>query len=262
VSGADFSQDQLRRATREIAAEHTRSLRLFRHALTRIFEDDRVPAEVRSDVALGGLARRRFLRIGATTVAAGAVLAACGNDDKGGSGGGTAAETTTTTAKKASAADITVLRTASSLELVAANVYDGATKSGLLTTPAVADAAKAFMSQHKDHAAVFDSLTKKLGGEPYTEPNPAVAAQVAPKLTALHSENDVVALALELERSAAATYLASVGTFSDPSLNEAIMSVGGVESRHAAVLATVLGQPAVPAAFAVTTGAVPPGTGI
>jgi len=262
VSGADLSRDELRRATRDIAADHATSLRPFRNALTRIFEDDRVPGEVRSDVALGGLARRRFLRVGATSVAAAAVLAACGDDDKGGSSAGGAAETTSTTKKAASASDLTVLRTASSLELVAVNAYDVAIKSGLVKRPAVADAAKAFMSQHKDHAAVFQSLTKKLGGEPYVNPNPAVTAQLAPRLGALKSEQDILTLALELERSAAATYLAAVGTFTELSLNEAIMSVGGVESRHAAVLATVLDQPAVTAAFATTTGAVPPGTGL
>jgi hypothetical protein len=132
----------------------------------------------------------------------------------------------------------------------------------LVTTPAVADAAKAFMSQHKDHAEAFEALTKRLGAKPYTEANPAVTQQLQPRIAALKAERDVIALALDLERSAAATYLASVGTFADLSLNEVIMSVGGVEARHAAVLAGVLGQPAIPAAFAATTGAVPPGTGL
>ncbi|MEY2568302.1 MAG: hypothetical protein QOE35_2831 [Actinomycetota bacterium] len=262
MSGADFSRDELARATRDIASAHARSLRPFRNGLVRLFEDDRVPDDVKSDVALGGLARRRFLRIGATSVAAAAVLAACGNDKKSGTAGGAAAGTTSTTAKAPSAGDIAVLRTASSLELVAVNTYDVAIKSGLVKTPAVSDAAKAFMSQHKDHATIFESLTKKVGGDPYTNPNPAVTGQLAPRLAAVKSEQDVVALALDLERSAAATYLAAVGSFADTSLNEAIMSVGGVEARHAAVLATVLGQPPVSGAFATTAGAVPPGTGL
>lgn len=260
MSGADFSRDELRRATRDISTAHARSLRPFRDGLARIFERADVPAELRSDVVLGGLARRRFLRIGATSVAAAAVLAACGKDNK--KAANTAAATTSTTEKAGAAGDITVLRTASSLELVAVNTYDTAVKSGLVKTPAVLDAAKTFMTQHKDHAAVFESLTKKLGGTPYINANPAVTAQLAPRMAGLKTEQDVVALALDLERSAAATYLASVGTFVDSTLNEAIMSVGGVEARHAAVLANVLGQPPVAGAFANPTGAVAPGTGL
>ena len=255
----DVSRDELGRATREVQAEHERAIRPLAAALDRLFGTDEVSSAARSDVVLGGLARRRFLRIGATTVAAAAVLAACGDADGSGS---EAAETTSTTEKAGAAGDITVLRTASSLELVAVATYDQAVKSGLLTTPAVVEAAKTFLRQHKDHAAVFESLTKKLGGKPYTTANPVVTQQLAPRLAGLRSERDALTLALELERSAAATYLASVGTFEDLKLNEAVMSVGGVEARHAAVLAGVLGQPAVPGAFGTTAGAVPPGTGL
>jgi hypothetical protein len=258
VSGPlDFSRDELRRATRDVAREHERTLRPFRAALARLFDHANVPVDLKADVVLGGLPRRRLLRIGATSVASAAVLAACGKDDN-----GSAAPAATTSTVKPAAGDVTVLRTASSLELVAVAVYDQAIKSGFVTTPAVGDAAKTFMAQHKDHAEVFESLTKRLGGQPYISANPAVTQQLQPRVEGLTSERDVVALALDLEHAAAATYLAAVGTFGDVTLNEVVMSVGGVEARHAAVLAGVLGEPAVPAAFAVTTGAVPPGTGL
>ena len=253
----DFSGDELRRATRDITREHTASLRPFRNGLTRLFERGDVPVELKADVVLGGLARRRFLRVGATSVAAAAVLAACG----GGDDEQAVSEPTTTTAKP-SPADITVLRTASSLELVAVSVYDQAIKSGFVTAPAVTEAARTFMAQHKDHAAVFQALTKRLGGEPYTNPNAAVTAQLQPRLAGLTTERDVVALALDLERAAAATYLGVIGTLADVTLNEVVMSVGGVEARHATVLANVLGENGVPAAFANATGAVAPGTGL
>ena len=253
----DFSADELRRSARAITREHRASLRTFRNGLARLFEGDDVPRDLKADAVLGSLARRRFLRIGATSVGAAAVLAACG----GGDDDEAATEPTTTTAKP-SPADVTVLRTASSLELVAVSVYDQAVKSGLVTTPAITEAARTFMSQHKDHAAIFQALTKRLGGEPFTTPNPAVTTQLQPRVAALKAERDVVALALELERSAAATYLGFVGNLVDESLNETVMSVGGVEARHATVLAGVLGENGVPAAFATTTGAVAPGTGL
>ena len=60
----------------------------------------------------------------------------------------------------------------------------------------------------------------------------------------------------------AETYQADVGTFKDPSLNAAIMTVGGVEARHAALLRSVLMQTPVPKAFQVTDMAVQPGTGV
>ena len=57
---------------------------------------------------------------------------------------------------------------------------------------------------------------------------------IQPTIDALKDEMGVVALALELENVAAQTYQSNVATFKDPSLNAAIMSVGGVEARHAA----------------------------
>ena len=205
----------------------------------------------------GSLARRHFLRIGTASVAATAVLAACG----GGDDEEAATEPTTTTAKP-SPADITVMRTASSVSLVAVAVYDQAIKSGFVTTPPILDAARAFMAQHKAHAAVFEAITKKLGGQPYTEANPAVTQQFQPRLEALQTERDVTALALDVERAVAATHLATVGTFADTSLNEVVMSVSGVAARHATVLAGLLGEPGVLGAFATTAGAIAPGTGL
>ena len=64
------------------------------------------------------------------------------------------------------------------------------------------------------------------------------------------------------------SYQSYVGTFTDPKLNPAIMAVGGVEARHAAVLAQVLNSLGdtsampVPAAFQVTDKAVMAGTGV
>jgi rubrerythrin len=254
----DFSRDELRRVTRAIQDDHARSLSPLRAALTRLFGDDRVGGDVKADVVLGGLHRRRFLRVGATSVATAAVLAACGTNEH--LTAPKAGETTTTV--KGAPGDLTVLRTASSLELVAVAVYTAATKSGLVKTAAVVDAVKTFTTHHREHATLFESLTKRLGGQAYATANPVLTQQLQPRVDALKTEQDVLALALDVERAAAATYLGSVGRFTDPTLNEAIMSVGGVEARHAAVLASVLGQPAVPGAFAVTTGAIAPGTGL
>jgi len=48
----------------------------------------------------------------------------------------------------------------------------------------------------------------------------------------------------------------------DLTLNQAIMSVGGVEARHAAVLATVLAQKPIAQPFQAIDMAVKAGTGV
>lgn len=158
--------------------------------------------------------------------------------------------------------DVVLLRTASSLEYLAVAVYQKAIDSGLVTTTAVGDAAMRFQEHHQAHADYFVKATKDMGGDPFTMPNPAVLASLQSTIAALEDEKGVLALALTLERAAAATYQSGVGKVTDVTLNKSLMSVGGVEARHAAVLAGALGQPPVPVAFTTLDGAVMVGTGV
>ena len=175
-------------------------------------------------------------------------LSACIN----GKGGGTEATTTTSTTL-ASKRDVTTLRTASSIEALLVEAYQKVLDAGLVTTPDLLDAIKLFQTQHKAHLVFFESATKRGGGKAFGDPNPALAASIAVQLAGLKSERDAIQLAYALERQAAATHQASVGQVDDVSLNEAIMSVGGVEVRHVAVLAPAVGQPPVASAFAAPT---------
>ena len=158
--------------------------------------------------------------------------------------------------------DVLLLRTASSIEHLAVAAYQIAIDSGLVTTAAVGDAAKLFQGHHVEHAAFFEAATKAAGGTPFTDANAAVLAQLQPTIDALKDEKGVLMLALLLERAAAATYQSGVGIVTDLTLNKALMSVGGVEARHAAVLAGVLGEAAVPLSFGTAEGAVASGTGV
>jgi rubrerythrin len=257
--GMDIDRDQLRRDAADTQAAHVRVMRPMRELLARLFDGGNTVADAnKAGMVLGDLGRRRFLRIGGLTIASAAVLAACGDDDE-----ERAVAATTTTALSASKQqDLTILRTATSLELLAVDIYDKAVKSGLVTTAAIADAARLFQSQHQEHAVLFQAVTEKLGGEAFTTPNPVVAQSLQPRVDGLRAEPDVVTLALDLEKAAAATYQASVGTFSDSNLNQAVMSVGGVEARHVAVLAGVLQQATPAGAFQTTAGAVAPDTGV
>lgn len=201
--------------------------------------------------------RRRFLAIGGIGVATAAMFAACGSP---------ASEdgTPDTTARRAGdRGDISILRTASSLEHLAVDVYAKLVASGLITTAAVADAATLFAKHHADHAALFDGKTRDLGSQSFTAPNPVVMRDVVePALGELRDEAGVIDLALTVERIAAATYLSAAGTFKDVTLNVAVMSVCGIQSRHIAVLLGAQGRSQAPAAFATTDGAVAIGTGI
>jgi hypothetical protein len=136
--------------------------------------------------------------------------------------------------------DVTILRTASSIEELAVAAYQTAITSGLVKTQAIADAAALFQSQHKEHSAGFQAATKAAGGTPFAQPNPAVVAAIKPMVDALADDKGVVALAFELETAAAQSYQAYVGAFTDAKLNKAITAVGGVEAHYAAVLARVL----------------------
>lgn len=269
----DLPLDHLRREVREIDALQRDAMPGFRVAVRRLFGDAGHDENEQAAVALGGLTRRNVLRIGGVTLLGGAVMAACGSSaTKGASStvGSTTAPTTLTaapttmvpTTAAAMAMDVVILRTASSIEELAVAAYQIAIDSGLVKNAAIGDAAKLFQAQHREHSALFQSQTKAAGGDPFTQPNPAILAAIKPTIDALKDEMGIVALAFELETVAAQTYQSNVGTFSDLKLNAAIMTVGGVEARHAAVLAGVLKQAQVPKAFQVTDKATKPGTGV
>ena len=134
--------------------------------------------------------------------------------------------------------DVAALQTASSLEELAVAVYQTAIDSGLVKTAAIGDAAKLFQSQHKEHSQLFQGATSKAGGTPFAKPNPAVLEQLQPTIKALKDETGIVMLAHSLETAAAETYQKVVGTLKDLTLNQAFMSVGGTEARHAVILAS------------------------
>jgi Ferritin-like domain len=203
------------------------------------------------DVDPPAISRREFVRIGGLVVAA-TVAVACTDDDA-----GEVVDERPRTART----DLVVLRTASSLEALTLTVYQRALDSGTLTPP-VGDTFRLFLRQHREHAELFRTTTQDLGGAPFTEPNPALLQDLQPTLDGLASEGAALQLVLDLETMAAQTYQAAVGTFRDRTLNVGIMTVGGVEARHAAVLARALGADPIPAAVQSTDDAVEAGTGV
>lgn len=258
----NIDKDNLRREAGDTQVAHDAAMGGMRDLVRRVLDpSSRADKSLKDDIILSGLNRRRFMQIGGVSVLSAAVLAACGSDDK----KDNASTATTAAAGMGSDNDVLILRTASSLEHVAIDVYQKAidNASALGITAAVADVAKLFQQQHRDHAGLFEGATKEAGGTPFTTANPAVMDSLMTRISALKDEKSVLELARDLENVAAATYQSTAGAFDNLAYNAAAMSVGGVEARHAAVLNGVLKADQFPTkAFHTTTGAVAVGTGL
>ena len=222
------------------------------------------------------MSRRRALQIGGVTILGGALLAACGSDsDDAGSttaGGdattgapttGAASTMSPSTRERDASMDVLILRTASSIEELAVAAYQTAIDSGLVTTAAIADAAMLFQAQHREHSGLFQSLTTKAGGEPFTMPNPAILEAIQPTIDGLKDEMGVVALAYDLEVVAAQTYQSNVadvrGRRAQRRHHERRRRRGPARGRTGRACSQ---QNPVPAAFQVTDKAVMAGTGV
>jgi hypothetical protein len=188
--------------------------------------------------------RRRFLLLGAA--AGGASLAACG----GSSGTDTEVRPRAGTAADDDL-DLSLTNTALSLELLAIETYDVALRSGLVTSPTVAEAFDLFRGHHSEHRAALTDAVGAGGGTPAAEPNAVVrSALVAPGLADAETEADLVRLALDLERALERFGVSATTTLSSPELRAELMAIGGNEARHAAILADLAAVESGSGAFA------------
>jgi rubrerythrin len=212
------------------------------------------------------LSRRRFFIAGGATISFGALLAACGGS------------TTTEIARIGNApektelvdapvTDIALLRTATSLEHNAIFVYEAVSAAGLLSGDAATLAAR-FLSDHKAHAEATASLTEKLGGKAYNEPNPRLQSiYIEPALRLITGDDasgipatddaaaDVLALAYALETIAGSTYQVYVPMLADPALRGAAIGIGEQEARHAAVIGSLLNPTRLVSSFGLSIAA-------
>ena len=212
------------------------------------------------------LSRRRFFIAGGATISFGALLAACGGS------------TTTEIARIGNApektelvdapvTDIALLRTATSLEHNAIFVYEAVAAAGLLSGDAATLAAR-FLSDHKAHADATASLTEKLGGKAYNEPNPRLqSVYIEPALRLITGDEasgisatddavaDVLALAYALETIAGSTYQVYVPMLADPALRGAAIGIGEQEARHAAVIGSLLNPSRLVSSFGLSIAA-------
>jgi hypothetical protein len=248
----EFSRDQVRRELADTTRAQAEALPRWRAALSRVFDPSAAHSTGAKREVLGLPDRRAFLRVGGVAIAMSAVAAACAKEEDpvpltGGPPTSSEREGLEIIGQEL---DVTLLRTAQSIEVLAVETYQTALDSGLLTTPTLADTIRLFQEQHGEHAGLLSATTIDAGGTPYDEPNSYLQTNVVDGAVAeLTDEASVVALAVDLENVAAQTYVYGAEVLSTPALRQGIMSIGGIEARHISVLFTVQEQPPVPFAF-------------
>lgn len=189
-----------------------------------------------------GTTRRQLLRTSGIAAAAAAVLAACGtkNDIPSGASGQDPTTTSvmpTVPIKEPSEADkqydVTVLRTATSLELLAVQLY---TNFGKDITDADWNAAAAqFATDHQAAADTFTAATDK--ADQVTEPNAYIQENsVDPIANDLTSDAAILSFFATVESSIAATYVTAVGTMTDPEGRNDFAAYGAASARRSALL--------------------------
>lgn len=194
--------------------------------------------------------RRDLIRLGTVTLTGAVVASACGKQANVESSSNIASAGTVVPNDKLAdepVDDVVLLRTAASLEISVAALYDeilGA--SGLLAGDA-AGLIRRFRDDHLAHADAVNGLVRATGGTAWTKPNARIDDRYfVPALAAVTSEGnpdaavDAVMLALAAETLAGQTYQGVVGSLAAPALRSAAIGVGQDEARHAVVLAQYL----------------------
>src|SRR6478735_6212096 len=115
--------------------------------------------------------RRDVLRIGGVTIAAGAVLAACGPDKPGTPLARVGDAPSTTKLPDVAVSDVTLLRTAASLELSVVEIYKKLEGMKLFSGDA-AEAVATFRTNHTANANALNDLVSANKGEEWTCTNP------------------------------------------------------------------------------------------
>jgi len=259
----NINRDEVRRQLSASKQDHAEAVPRFREALKRVFDHDSDAASSAKGALVGVPSRRSFLTVGSATVLGSAMLVGCGKSSKKTlpvSGTSIPApSSTTTTAPGSKELDLTLLRTAQSIEVLAVQTYQKAIDSGLLTTADVLDTIKLFQSQHQDHGDLLAKATRDLGGTPYDTANPFLDVEVVtPALAAADAEAGIVKIAVVLENTAAQTYVQAGGVLTTGDLRAAIMSIGATEARHLTVLYGVQAANPVPLPVMPTRDATPP----
>ncbi len=224
-----------------------------------------------SDATLTKVAPSRFSRrtalLGGGAGALALIAAACGSDDEEPAATGDA--TTTTAAPETDSDteeepaepeggdDLAIAKVAASLEVLAVNTYGAALDaagSGALgeVPPAVAEFVTTAQSHHQAHLDGWNALLVELGEEEVTDPPADLEETVNEAFADVTDVVGAAELALLLEQTAAATYLAVIPVLTEPAAIELASQIHPIDMQHVAVLLFVLGEYPVPDVFGST----------
>jgi hypothetical protein len=143
----------------------------------------------------------------------------------------------------ASPADLTILQTNAAVENVAIAAYKLALTlpfvGGSEALPFLRTFARQTVRQHAEHARAFNAAITRLGGGPQHKVDRVLYEVVKAAEPNLATPGSFVALAIELENSAAATYVHATATLSDTDARNVTAGIMGVEAQHVAILRTL-----------------------
>ena len=191
------------------------------------------------------MSRRDVLRSGGLVLSLGALAAACGSEAEGSEAPGRIGiAPPPPTLPEAVVDDMTLLRTAQSLEYTALDLYEPLLATGALT----ADETTVFdriIEDHTAHAAEWGVLIAAQGGTEYTCSNAFIMERnVLPALNAMDGSDDVhrdvLNIAFAFETLFGASYQSFIPLLTALDLRRATMLVCSDEQRHAAVIARMI----------------------
>ena len=237
------SRDNFQRYLEESDEAQRSMMPRWREALNRIFlgEDGKNLTDDQKAHILGvpSPSRRQMFKLGGGAVLGAAVLAACGDDDDTSAPTTSGDDTTTTAGEGGGNMDLTLAKTAASVEALAVAVYTNPAVGDIVTNETVLAAAGLFAEHHQAHQDALNGVITGAGEAEITEPNQVIFDALVQPVLDDPSEAKVLQLALDLEDAAQKTYVFAAGELSTPELRSTIMTIGGVEARHWAALTFV-----------------------
>ena len=248
------SEAELRQQTRDLVEAHRATLPVLHEALDEWSEAD-LRAEDDDDHATGFRASRRGFLLGTGALFGGVAL--------GVHGGLVSVAAAAPTAAPKYKGDLAVVALAAALENLAVATYGAAldaAQAGKLgeVPPAIGEFVTVARDQHQDHASAWNAILSKAGKKKVTGVDLTVKNGVVdPAFAAVSDVGGAANIALELENSAAATYLSAIGAVKSKGGIKTAASIQPVEMQHAAILLFALGEYPVPNSFASTDGARP-----
>ncbi|HSA65990.1 MAG TPA: ferritin-like domain-containing protein [Nitrospira sp.] len=136
--------------------------------------------------------------------------------------------------------DLGILNTALGLEHEGIAAYQIAAESGLLRAQVLA-VGVLFQGHHKGHRDELARLIQLAGGRP-VEPKSQSDYARAINASTLKSQEDILRLAVKLERGAANAYIGSIAALHDLKLAQLFARLGADEATHWTVLNNAIGE--------------------